>query len=349
MQTYFPFLAENTRNLGNSLLNTQNQVLMQSAYLGDQEAQQILAATNPRGLQEIQQLKANQEQAQLSRRNDQQSQEDRRRQIINDNIDTVRAVASEVAAQPDYASAKALYDQRAAQYGDVIDIGEFGDFTEDDYNLLRSQLAPSEREVLGLEKLRLDIEKARADLENSGESTKEILEIQNLISKIEERRSKSQDRERRAAESQRKTQESIGIENAEAIDAIATFDRLISEGEKGLDAAFGTGERFFPDAIRGQKSINLRREIDKMASLLELAAANKLKGQGTVTENERNILRQSITLLKDETISPAKALEELKKGRKFFADRLQSRGENVPESPDGKKTVNIGRFGVTEE
>ncbi len=45
--------------------------------------------------------------------------------------------------------------------------------------------------------------------------------------------------------------------------------------------------------------------------MLSLAAAGELKGQGQITENERLMLRQAVSILGNENISPDLARESL--------------------------------------
>ena len=82
-----------------------------------------------------------------------------------------------------------------------------------------------------------------------------------------------------------------------------------------LSIIYGRGESFYPEIMRSQEGIDLLAQRNQFVSLLQLAAAGKLKGQGTVTDSERKTLKDSATVLDNLNISPQLA-------RKAFNDAM---------------------------
>lgn len=78
-----------------------------------------------------------------------------------------------------------------------------------------------------------------------------------------------------------------------------------------LDIVFGRGESLIPLVARSQEGQNLIADLDRLSGQLELAAAGKLKGQGTITDSERKTLRESVSAIRNRDISPEKAKSEL--------------------------------------
>ena len=114
---------------------------------------------------------------------------------------------------------------------------------------------------------------------------------------------------------ERDAQEKDLAQVAEARDNLSVIDELIGSD---LGLIYGRFESFVPGQLRSQKGQNLLANRDRLASQLELAAAGKLKGQGQITENERQVLREAVSALKNSDISPEKALEELTRIRPQF-------------------------------
>lgn len=74
-----------------------------------------------------------------------------------------------------------------------------------------------------------------------------------------------------------------------------------------LDKIYGYGERWYPEFLRSQTGIDLLAQRDQLVSMLQLASAGELKGQGTVTDSERTMLANAATQLNNPTISPEMA------------------------------------------
>lgn len=81
--------------------------------------------------------------------------------------------------------------------------------------------------------------------------------------------------------------------------------------KQDLSLIYGRGESALPELLRSQKGIDLLALRNQYVSLLQLAAAGKLKGQGTITDSERKTLTDSATVLNNLNISPALASQAL--------------------------------------
>jgi hypothetical protein len=81
--------------------------------------------------------------------------------------------------------------------------------------------------------------------------------------------------------------------------------------DNDLDLIYGGMEWVLPDKIRTQRGKNMMARRNQVVSSLKLMAAGKLKGQGSITENERTMLAQAATTLQDENIDSNLAREEL--------------------------------------
>lgn len=97
---------------------------------------------------------------------------------------------------------------------------------------------------------------------------------------------------------------------AEAIDSLNLANTLLNSD---LASIYGKGESLIPDLVRSQEGIDLMRQRDQFVASLQLMQAGKLKGQGTITDSEREILKNSITVLSDPNISPELAAREIQR------------------------------------
>lgn len=99
-------------------------------------------------------------------------------------------------------------------------------------------------------------------------------------------------------------------------DAIAIYNRLSSAD---LDLIYGKGEAWYPELFRSQKGIDLMADKEQLVNMLKLGAAGELKGQGSITEPERKMLADAVTVLGNPNISPQKAREALDSAMKIIA------------------------------
>ncbi|MCP3999402.1 MAG: hypothetical protein GY727_00610 [Gammaproteobacteria bacterium] len=117
-----------------------------------------------------------------------------------------------------------------------------------------------------------------------------------------------------------------------------------------LDAIFGRGEEFYPDLLRSQSGIDLKADVNQFVGQLKLAAAGKMKGQGSVSDSERKTLNEAATVLSNPNISPERA-------RKAMEDAVDaiimttSGGDKTPRSTGGqsgrakRKDSNVVKWG----
>ena len=56
-----------------------------------------------------------------------------------------------------------------------------------------------------------------------------------------------------------------------------------------------------------------RANVDRLRALVSLENADKLKGQGQITEPERKMLADAATILSNKWISPEQAMQELER------------------------------------
>lgn len=100
------------------------------------------------------------------------------------------------------------------------------------------------------------------------------------------------------------------LETKDSQNAIGNINTLLDED---LDLIYGGFEWAQPDILRSQKGKNMLARKNQVVSSLKLLAAGKLKGQGSITENERTMLAQAATTLENQDIDPKLAEEELKR------------------------------------
>jgi len=78
-----------------------------------------------------------------------------------------------------------------------------------------------------------------------------------------------------------------------------------------LNKIFGRGEEFYPDLLRSQDGIDMKANVNQFVGQLKLAAAGKMKGQGSVSDSERKTLNDAATVLSNPNISPELARKSL--------------------------------------
>ena len=105
------------------------------------------------------------------------------------------------------------------------------------------------------------------------------------------------------------------LEIKEGENAIGNIDSLL---DNDLDIIYGGFEWAMPDKLRKQRGKNMLARRDQVASTMSLMAAGKLKGQGTITENERKMLSDAVSFLKNQDISADQARSELERVKPIF-------------------------------
>ena len=129
------------------------------------------------------------------------------------------------------------------------------------------------------------------------------------------------------------------IKYLEIQDAKNTTDNISSLLSSDLDLIYGGAEWLLPDKLRSQSGKNMLARKNQVVSSLKLLAAGKLKGQGSITENERIMLAQAATTLENQDIDPTLAQEELKRILPIYNYFIN--GEGKPSQP-AQATSNAG-------
>ncbi len=349
-ELYTPFIRESVQNLSNAFMRrddraqqSQERQLFGDAYMGDPNAQARLAQVRPDLAMKLDQMNQQREQNQLAQ---QSEQAERERGIQLERQEALTGIMETAGKMGSFEEARQYADQAAAQYGGAL--GEIAPFTEEAYEAAKNAFGGTSTDALNLEKLELEVQQARKNLNDNGTSAKELLEVENLLSQIRKREQDLASSIEKDKEKQKDIEAKEAAETSEAQSAIKDIDGLLTSD---LDKIYGAGEAFYPDKLLGQESKDMVAVRDRIGGLLQLAAAGKLKGQGQVSEGERQILREAASILTNETISPAQAKKELQRARKTFSDTLTRKGKEVPSSgkdtQSRKKLVNdlVSKYG----
>jgi hypothetical protein len=146
------------------------------------------------------------------------------------------------------------------------------------------------------------------------QTTSDQLKAQELTLKVAERKEAATQ-----AEKDKETKQRAALyENENALYKVQT---LLSNPD-GLDSIYGKYDALKPDWALSQNAVDLKANIQTISSTLELAAAGKLKGQGTVTESERATLREVASNLKNYSMSAEQARKELLRVAPIFENEL---------------------------
>lgn len=333
VQLYTPFFEQATRNVGNALVSRgkeqrqaeQNELFGQ-AYLGDQNALQQLAQINPQAAMQA-------EQGVKQRAANQTAIAGAERGQAKELNNAVGATIKEAVKFDNYDQAASYIEQQRenlrAVYGDAVD--RFPPLTEENYEATKEAFAAqaSDLDQARTDKILAEIDMMKKETPSGTKDAKQLLEVEKLLQDIKDKKAKAEEK-RKTAESKKAT------EVTEATQAVQTIDELLA-GD--VDLIYGSMEYLQPDFLRSQEGKNMLAKRDQISSLLELAAAGKLKGQGGVSEGERSILKESATMLKNQSISAEQAEIELKKARDIFEGKLRREG-----APLGKKISTQAEF-----
>lgn len=318
-QLYTPFLADATANItgaiaarGQQQRQAESNQLFGQAYMGDQQALQQLSQVNP-------QLAVQAEQKIRQRQADDSARAGAQQKSAKELDTEVGKTIEQAVKFDDYGQAASYIERRREDlrpiYGDAVD--RFPPLTEENYEATKEAFRSQDDELKGarIDKIRAEIE----DLKSDKGTAKEALQIEKLLEEIKAKKT--------TAEEKRKTAESKKLtEVTESKQAVQTIDDLLA-GD--VDLIYGSLEYLQPDFLRSQEGKNMLAKRDQISSLLELAAAGKLKGQGGVSEGERSILKESATMLKNQSISAEQAEIELRKARDVFLGKLKQEGVTV--------------------
>lgn len=113
----------------------------------------------------------------------------------------------------------------------------------------------------------------------------------------------------------------------EADSALDNISALLDDD--AYKSIYGFGDDYIPTILPG--SVTLEAKRDQVVSLLGLESRQKLKGQGTITDNESQQLAASATILGTAGISEGAAKSELNRVRDIF-ERAKERSIQNPEA-----------------
>lgn len=177
----------------------------------------------------------------------------------------------------------------------------------------------------------IDYRNAQVAGMNSGPSQHELtmreLELQEQQLKTEGQRQINHGREVEAINAANEAT-SQGLSGAfEADSALANISTLLDDD--AYKRIYGFADDFIPTVW--PEAVTLEAKRDQVVSLLGLESRQKLKGQGTITDNESQQLAASATILGTAGISEGAAKSELNRVRDIF-ERAKERSLQNPET-----------------
>ncbi len=101
-----------------------------------------------------------------------------------------------------------------------------------------------------------------------------------------------------------------------------------------FESAFGKAVTITPEMLRSQESIDAIANVDQIRALLSLESRQKLKGSGTISDNEQKTLEKSATVLANPLISSELAENELIKVQRIFEDSMRRNKVKQQAQPD---------------
>ena len=135
----------------------------------------------------------------------------------------------------------------------------------------------------------------------------------------------------------------VAAQDFDADIALSNIDKLL-QGDTFADI-YGKVDSLIPDLLRSQESVDALALRDQVVGLISLESREKLKGQGTITDEEAKTLERSATILANPSISNDLAREELNRVKKIFSSK-----KGAPSNENNKdQTITVGRFTVEVE
>lgn len=125
-----------------------------------------------------------------------------------------------------------------------------------------------------------------------------------------------------------------GGKNAAKQEITSAIDDLLSSD---VNQVFGWGNINPINRLPASEAQNTKAKVDRLKGLVSLENANKLKGQGAISEAERTMLANAATVLNNPWISPEQAISELNRLKHQF-------GGEQAQSPN---STQVGRFIVS--
>lgn len=113
---------------------------------------------------------------------------------------------------------------------------------------------------------------------------------------------------RAKAEQEATKNQTQAVASAKLEDAIVLCDDL---KKADFNKIYGRGESLYPELARSQEGINMIAKRNQLVAMLKLGAAGELKGQGSITDPERQMIGEAATMLANPNIDPKLARESL--------------------------------------
>lgn len=129
------------------------------------------------------------------------------------------------------------------------------------------------------------------------------------------------------AEVERKSPKEIkkqSMREGDAVNAMTLIDDMLAprkDDPKKIYAtyAYGRANEIISPLAKPQEWIDAEAKRNQLVSMMQLENVAKLKGTGPITEPEQKVLRQAMTVLENNLISPELVERELKRVRIMFA------------------------------
>ena len=120
--------------------------------------------------------------------------------------------------------------------------------------------------------------------------------------------------------------------------ALSNINQLLRNDS--YKSIYGKGEKFWPEMLRGQDSVDALALRDQVVGLISLESREKLKGQGTITDNEAEELKRSATILANPSISDKLALREIKRVKAIF-EKKKSTASATTEKEESAPQIKV--------
>jgi len=164
---------------------------------------------------------------------------------------------------------------------------------------------------------RLEFERGKADIKTA-QKVEEVqkTETQTETGKAEVEKLKTQlaDQQKKLDAAGRKEEAGAVAAVNDAVTAIDAIDGLLAD--ENYKSIYGGVQGRLPTITQG--SLDAEAKRDQVVGLLSLESRQKLKGQGTITDQEAATLERSATTLANPNISDEAARKEINRVRKIF-------------------------------
>ena len=210
----------------------------------------------------------------------------------------------------------------------VAGLSEFVTMAEET-GLLRKP--PTRKEMAETDKIKAETEKIKSETLARADNEQTKIELQKAQADLQLKQDKIQQNKVKAQEAvEQKDRKAVAdaFDTANALEAVNTL--LVDDAFENI---YGFGANIIPTIM--PESVALEAMRDQLGGLLSLESREKLKGQGTITDAEFNVLKQSATILQNPGISEARAKKELNRIKSIFENKLKKTLKN----PEAKSAL----------